>query len=232
MIDSIEPPVSPHERTAAEGSMPSFSKIPVALPSLTCSDTSSSPSMTDGPFDSSSSISGSSSSSEDLAINLTDPSSTKRPRQGGQRRRRRWVRFSELASVHTIENARTDWTPTEHEAVWYSQHDLHKQRRQAHQMAETMHFYTDDDLMDRFGLMSIRRQADRIKEVRRVSDCVLELCQDYGMTSWESVPVVVGVGGGWEDEEPLRLLQRYHLLTKLSERLALRRASKVSKGGL
>jgi hypothetical protein len=153
----------------------------------------------------------------------------KRPRtESPPTKKKKCVRFSQFASVHVVENACQDWSAEEQSAMWYSKQNLQSQRKTAHQLAETMHFYSDDDLMDRFGLVSIQRQLDRLKEVRNVADCVFYLYHDYGMTSWDNAPIVVGVGE-WEDEDQQKLLQRYHLVTQLSLRLALRRAAKLAK---
>jgi hypothetical protein len=232
MINSIAPPESPHVRTKRLLSAGEIPLVPPSLISKTC-DTSS--------VSSTESSSSCGSNFPDASGMVVSPTphcddnggdTTIQPRHScrGVFRKKR-VQFSELASVHIIENACEDWSMEEHDAVWYSKRSLQKLRWTAHQLADSLSFYSDDELMDRFGLVSKRRQLDRVKEIENIADCVLDLYCDYGITCWDNdVPVVVGVAGNWETEtqKQIRLLQRYHLVTKLSARLALRRASLIA----
>jgi hypothetical protein len=231
MRDSIAPPESPHERT---NSLFYTGKIPVAPPALSSriGSTSSESCMHDSRGCESSFPEASVMAVSPTALcNEDDGATSIQPLSCCDEVQTKCVHYSDQVSVHLIENACEEWSIDELDAVWYSQRSLSRQRRTAHQLANTMSFYSDDDLMDRFGLVSIRRQLDRMKEIRIIADCVLKLYCDYGITFWDNdSPVVVGVAGNWEKEteHQLRLFQRYHLVTKLSERLALRRASLVA----
>ncbi|KAG7365850.1 hypothetical protein IV203_028520 [Nitzschia inconspicua] len=138
------------------------------------------------------------------------------------------VRFVDVPTVRYIENALHDWTVQEQEAVWYTSEDLRKQRHSVHQLARTMEFYSDDDLMDRFGILSVHRQEDRMAEVGIIVECVENLHLSYGMTFWDNTPLVVTTQI-LEERQRQQLLQRYYLVTQLSRRLAVRRASKLAK---
>lgn len=105
------------------------------------------------------------------------PHLRRRPRKDDERS----VSFATFATVHTVENTCQDWSPQEKIAVWYTQQDIASQRRTASRKAETMFFYSDDDLMDRFGVLSMGRQQKRSQFVAQVIDCVLELQDRFGV---------------------------------------------------
>lgn len=172
MIDSFVPPESPHENTNGV----KFVSIVLIFPpvlnvgsSLVVSPTRATTSL-------------------DSSLFPTSILSCKRPHPETLKKS---VHFAPTASVRVIENAVEEWTVHERNAVWYSGGELHKQRRTAHQLADTMDFYSDDDLMDRFGVPSVQRQLDRRKEVRSIAECVILLNEAYGLKFWNSAPVVI-----------------------------------------
>jgi hypothetical protein len=79
------------------------------------------------------------------------------------------VSFVDTVVVKLIPNARYDYTKEEIESSWYKRSELHKQRRTARQLAETMDFYEDEELFDRFGIQSTKKlldRADRLEQAK------------------------------------------------------------------
>lgn len=216
MIDLVIPPESHHENTN-DGKF--LSNVFVSPPLLDQRSISKS-SLTASPPRSTTSSDSSLSTTFKLPCKRSHPETPKKS-----------VHFAAAASIYLIEHAMEEWTARERNAVWYSMNELHRLRRSAHQLAETMHFYSDDDLMDRFGVVSVQRQLDRRKEVRNIAECVILLNVDYGLKFWESVPVVIGATE-CKNEERQKALQLYYLITQLSLKSALRRASQQAKSSL
>mmetsp|Transcript_38855 Transcript_38855/g.94061 ORF Transcript_38855/g.94061 Transcript_38855/m.94061 type:complete len:293 (-) Transcript_38855:1392-2270(-) len=71
------------------------------------------------------------------------------------------VSFEDNVSVQEIPNALYDYTKKEVQASWYTRSELAKQRRTSRNLAETMDFYSDEELFDRFGVQSVQKFMDR-----------------------------------------------------------------------
>ena len=106
-------------------------------------------------------------------------SSFRRPKRIRPHPDNRSVHFASLAKIHLIEHAVKDFTANERTAVWYTQQELDKQRRLCCQLAETMEFYTEDQLFDRFGIPSAQRMIQRRAVVNESVQCVLAMSELY-----------------------------------------------------
>lgn len=100
-----------------------------------------------------------------------DDEEEEQPRVGPERT----VRFAERASVRLIENVPGEWTSQEREALWYSRNDVLRQKRRCRQLAETMGFYSDEDLFDRFGIASTLRRRQTAARMREAASCAHKL---------------------------------------------------------
>lgn len=75
------------------------------------------------------------------------------------------VSFEDNVSIQEIPNAFYDYTKKEVQASWYTRSELAKQRRTSRNLAETMDFYSDEELFDRFGVQSVQKFMDRAQRI-------------------------------------------------------------------
>ena len=160
-------------------------------------------------------------------------------RKTSKRPRQQTVRFSETATLHVVSNHRQELSREELHQVYYSRRELETIRRKSRQLAETFAFYSEEDLMDRFGLPSIARQVQRLREIRQVWQCVTELEYEDSVEcltddTFMTIISLVKEGDDGRQEAPTGmsddlhdLVEDYHILTRQSTQLAKERANRI-----
>jgi hypothetical protein len=98
-------------------------------------------------------------------------------------------------------------------------------RRKSKQLVETFDFYSDEDLMDRFGLPSVARQVERVQEIHEVRQCVMELEYERAMELENKE--------GQRQQHPTsdmhHLVEEYYRITQQSTELAVERARRMQE---
>mmetsp|Transcript_38853 Transcript_38853/g.94055 ORF Transcript_38853/g.94055 Transcript_38853/m.94055 type:complete len:293 (-) Transcript_38853:50-928(-) len=88
------------------------------------------------------------------------------------------VSFEDNVSIKEIPNGLYDYTKREVQASWYTRSELAKQRRTSRNLAETMDFYSDEELFDRFGVQSVQKFMDRFQRIETSKNLFFRLDYD------------------------------------------------------
>lgn len=170
--------------------------------------------------------------------------------------KKKTVHFAESATIKFIQNVPLEWTLQERDAVWYSQDDLLRQKRLCRKLAETMNYYPDDELFDKFGIHSVERRRQSLLRIQKVTACVKLLSMKTTMTAYptqdagvddvvdddtsfssssassssaSSSSSVSSTGDDRDDDEMKTIIAAYSVLSKASAKLARGDGSRIEE---
>jgi hypothetical protein len=87
-----------------------------------------------------------------------------------RRRRRRHVRFAETTEIHTVSNIAND---NEYkDQLWYSNEEIGRIEKRDRRLVKRLHFYSNEQLFDKFGLTSKKEVRQRRKHNQVVQLCM------------------------------------------------------------